>query len=119
KQRYGRVLERLPEISVAGELPASNVTILDRAEIPGVPAKPNKRLILMLGGLLGLFGGLGLALVLEHLDNTLNTVEEGVLVLFFPCLSVVPDVLTLPRGPVNGNSPLVRGLGQGAATPCL
>jgi len=119
KQLYDSVLERFREISVAGELPASNVTILDRAEIPGVPAKPNKRLIIMVGGLLGLFGGLGLALVLEHLDNTLSTVEEVERILLFPCLSVVPDVLSLPRGPANVNASLVRRLVQGEAKLCL
>ena len=34
KQLYDNVLERFREISVAGELPSSNVTIVDRAEIP-------------------------------------------------------------------------------------
>ncbi|MGH7872580.1 MAG: GumC family protein, partial [Candidatus Binatia bacterium] len=43
KQLYDSVQERFREISVAGELPSSNVTIVDRAEIPRVPATPNKR----------------------------------------------------------------------------
>jgi capsular exopolysaccharide synthesis family protein len=119
KQLYDSVLERFREISVAGELPASNVTILDRAEIPTVPAKPNKRLILMLGAFLGLFGGLGLALLLEHLDNTLSTAKEIERVLMLPCLSVVPDVLTLPLGPGNAGSSLVRRIIQGDTKLCL
>ena len=97
KQLYDNVLERFREISVAGELPSSNVTIVDRAEIPRLPAKPNKRLNLMLGAFLGLFGGLGLALVLEHLDNTLNTEKYAERLLWLPCLAVVPDIFTLPQ----------------------
>jgi len=119
KQLYDSVLERFREISVAGELPASNVSIVDRAEIPRVPAKPNKRLNLMLGALLGLFGGLGLALVLEHLDNTLSTLEEAESFLWLPCLALVPDVLTLPRGLAHPQSSLVRRLVQRDATLCM
>ena len=73
KQLYDSVLERFREISVAGELPSSNVTIVDRAEIPRLPAKPNKRLNLMLGAFVGLFGGLGLALLIgtfgQHFEH--------------------------------------------------
>ena len=120
KQLYDSVLERFREISVAGELPSSNVTIVDRAEIPRLPAKPNKRLNLMLGAFVGLFGGLGLALLKERLDNTLNTQEEAERFLWLPCLSVVPDVLTLPAGPANALSPPpVRKLVPSDAKLCL
>src|SRR5437867_435589 len=97
KQLYDSVLGRFKEINVAGEIPASNVSILDRAEIPRQPSKPNKRLNLMLGALLGLMGGLGLALLLEHLDNTLRTPEEVERYLRLPNLVVVPDFLSLPK----------------------
>ena len=119
KQLYDSVLERFREISVAGELPSSNVSIVDRAEIPRVPAKPNKRLNLMLGALLGLFGGLGLALLLEHLDNTMHMPEESERYFGVPCLALVPDVFTLPRGLALPQSSLVRRLVQGEAKLCM
>ena len=119
KQLYDSVLERFREISVAGELPSSNVSIVDRAEIPRLPAKPNKRLTLMLGALVGLFGGWGLALVLEHLDNTMTTAEESERFFALPCLSLVPDVLTLPRGLADVNPSAVRRLVQGDANMCM
>jgi capsular exopolysaccharide synthesis family protein len=112
-------LERYREISVAGELPTSNITIVDRAEIPQLPVKPNKRLNLMLGMFLGLFGGLGLALLMEHLNNTVSTPEEAEQLFGVPCLSVVPDVFTLPRRPANAHSSVVRRLVQGDAKLCL
>jgi capsular exopolysaccharide synthesis family protein len=119
KQLYDSVLERYREISVAGELPTSNITIVDRAEIPQLPVKPNKRLNLMLGMFLGLFGGLGLALLMEHLNNTVSTPEEAEQLFGVPCLSVVPDVFTLPRRPANAHSSVVRRLVQGDAKLCL
>ena len=119
KQLYDSVQERFREISVAGELPASNVSIVDRAEIPRLPAKPKKRLNLMLGALLGLFGGVGLALLLEHLDNSMRTPEESERYFGVPCLALVPDVLTLPRGLAHPQSSLVRRLVQRDATLCM
>jgi polysaccharide biosynthesis transport protein len=97
KQLYDSVLERFKEISVAGEIPSSNITILDRAEIPIKPSKPQKRLDLMLGALLGLMGGLGLALLLEHLNDTLRTPEEVEHYLRLPNLAIVPDFYSLPN----------------------
>src|SRR5437867_8110286 len=108
KQLYDSVLGRFKEINVAGEIPASNVSILDRAEIPTRPSKPQKRLNLMLGALLGLMGGLGLALLLEHLDNTLRTPEEVERYLRLPNLVVVPDFLSLPKTRRNAKPRISR-----------
>jgi polysaccharide biosynthesis transport protein len=108
KQLYDSILGRYKEINLAGEIPASNVSILDRAEIPTRPSKPNKRLNLMLGALLGLMGGLGLALLLEHLNNTLRTPEEVERFLRLPNLVVVPDFLSLPKPRKNGKSRISR-----------
>jgi capsular exopolysaccharide synthesis family protein len=97
KQLYDSVLERFKEISVAGGIPAANVSVLDLAEIPSLPSSPRKKLILMLGALLGLTGGLGLALILENLDNTLRTPDEVERYLGLANLVVVPDVFSLPQ----------------------
>jgi polysaccharide biosynthesis transport protein len=98
KQLYDSVLGRFKEIAVAGEIPSSNVSIVDQAEIPTRPSKPQKRLNLMLGALLGLMGGLGLAFLLEHLDNTLRTPEEVKRLLGLPNLAVVPDLFSVSNG---------------------
>jgi polysaccharide biosynthesis transport protein len=104
KQLYDSVLGRYKEINLAGEIPASNVSILDRAEIPTRPSKPNKRLNLMLGALLGLMGGLGLALLLENLNNTLRTPAEVEHYLRQPNLVLVPDFFSIRKARKNGKS---------------
>lgn len=96
-QLYDSVLERMKEIGVAAEIPASNISILDSAEIPTQPSKPKKRLTLMIGAIMGLMGGLGLALFSEHLDNRLKTPEDVKRSTGLPNLAVVPDFLRLPR----------------------
>jgi succinoglycan biosynthesis transport protein ExoP len=97
KSLYDSVLERFKQINIAAGIPPANVSILDRAEIPQKPSKPNKRLNLMLGALMGLMGGLGLAFILEHLNNTLSTPEEVERYLGLPNLVVVPDFFSLPK----------------------
>jgi succinoglycan biosynthesis transport protein ExoP len=97
KELYDSVLERFKEISVAGGLPTANISILDRAEIPSLPSSPRKKLTLMLSALLGLMGGLGLALILENLDNTLRTPEEVERYLGLSNLVLVPDIFRLPQ----------------------
>jgi capsular exopolysaccharide synthesis family protein len=119
KQLYDNVLERLKEISIAGGIPSANVSILDRAEIPQRPSKPNKRLILLLGALLGVMGGLALALVCEHLNDTLWTSEEVENYLGLPNLVIVPDFLSLTSGPGGWKSLLYNQWSDADAAPSL
>ncbi|HWO43079.1 MAG TPA: polysaccharide biosynthesis tyrosine autokinase [Candidatus Eisenbacteria bacterium] len=94
---YNAVLGRMKEIGVSSEIPTSNVSILDSAEIPLLPSKPNKKMILMLGAVMGLMGGLGLALVSEHLDKTLRTPDDVQRYVGLPSLAIVPDFASLPK----------------------
>lgn len=105
-QLYDSVLERMKEISVAGEIPASNVSILDNAEIPLMPSKPQKRLTLMIAAMIGLMAGLGWAFLAEHFDNTLRTPEEVERYLHLANLVVVPDFFSLPKNPARWKLPL-------------
>jgi succinoglycan biosynthesis transport protein ExoP len=97
RQLYDSTLQRMKEMSVAAELRASNVSIIDKAEVPRQPSSPKVRKNLLLGMFLGLIGGVGLAYLREYLDNTLKTAEEVERYLGLPNLAVVPDFLALSR----------------------
>ena len=75
---------------MAAQLRASNIYVIDKAENPVIPSTPKKKLIFSLAILLGLMGGLGLALFLEHLDDTLRTSGEAERYLSLPTLGLVP-----------------------------
>ena len=91
RQLYNSVLERMKEVGVAAQLRASNIYVIDKAETPIMPSTPKKKLILALAALLGLMGGLGLALLFEHLDDTIKTREDAERYLALPSLGLVPS----------------------------
>jgi succinoglycan biosynthesis transport protein ExoP len=98
RQLYDSVLQRMRETGVAAELRTSNVSVIDQAELPRIPSQPRKKKMLLLSALMGLMGGVGLALFFEYLDNTdhtLKTSEEVERYLRLPNLGVVPDFLSL------------------------
>jgi polysaccharide biosynthesis transport protein len=97
RKLYDAVLERMREIGVTGEIPNANSSILDIAEVPRLPTFPRKKLAVMLAALIGLMGGLALALLFEHFDNTLRTPDEVERYLGLPNLVVVPDYFRLRK----------------------
>jgi capsular exopolysaccharide synthesis family protein len=99
RKLYDAVLERMREIGVTAEIPNSNRSILDVAEVPRWPTAPRKKMALLLAALFGLMGGLGLALLFERLDNTLRTPDEVERYLRLPNLVVVPDYFRLSKLP--------------------
>jgi capsular exopolysaccharide synthesis family protein len=77
---------------VLASLKANNITVQDPAEVPVKPQKPKKRLNMLLSVIVGLFGGVGLALFLDYLDDTVKTVEDVQRLVMWPFLGNVPDI---------------------------
>jgi succinoglycan biosynthesis transport protein ExoP len=76
RQIFDSLMQRTKETGISGELKTSNIRVIDAAETPRRPARPNARNNL----LIALFGGTTLALVLtfffEYLDDRIKTPEE-------------------------------------------
>ena len=104
KQLYEGLLQRLKEAGVSAGLKASNIRVVDAAEPPKKPAKPNLLLNLSLAVVLGLGLGIGAAFLQEHLDNSLKTSEDVERFLGLPALALIPSVESLNghRGGVYG-----------------
>lgn len=90
RELYEGLLQRYREIGIAGGVGTNNVSIVDPAEIPGDPFKPNLQLNLILALVLGLFGGVGLALLLDYLDDSLKSPEDVERALGVPVVGVIP-----------------------------
>lgn len=73
---YEALVKRLKEIDLSGNLSFSNISITNRAEIPGKPVKPNIMLNIILAVMVGLVGGIGLAFFVDYLDITIKSPDD-------------------------------------------
>ena len=87
---YDALLQRYKEIGVAGGIGTAPVSIVDRAEAPGAPFKPNLPANLLFGLGLGLLAGIGTAVGLEFVNDTIKTREDVRAKLQLACLGAVP-----------------------------
>ena len=76
KQMLQSLLSRSKETGLESELKSSNIRIVERAEVPGGPIVPRRGRNYQIGLVVGLALGIGLALLFEHMDNTLKTPED-------------------------------------------
>lgn len=90
EQLYQALLARMKEASVASTMVSSNVAVITPAEFPFKPYRPQVALNLIVGSLIGLIGGIGLAFLVEHLDDSIKTVEELERVCSISSLGMVP-----------------------------
>lgn len=73
---YNTLLQRLKETEVSSAIKASSIQVVDYAQIPFLPFKPNVTLNLLFACIIGLGGGIFLAFFMEFYDNTIKTPEE-------------------------------------------
>ena len=90
RQIFESLMQRTKETGISGELKTSNIRVVDAAETPRGPVRPNTRNNL----LLALFGGatlaVGLAFFFEYLDNRIKSPDEIKQHLGLPFLGMVP-----------------------------
>jgi len=89
---YDALLQRFKEVGVAGGVGANVVSVVDRAQIPGGPFKPNLPLNIMIGLAVGLLLGLGTAFSIEWIDDTIKTPDDVGTKLGLASLGVIPGV---------------------------
>src|SRR5712692_3415109 len=95
KQLYDGLLQKLKEAGIAAGLRSSNIRVVDPALEPSAPSRPQKTRSIFLAVLVGLVGGVGLALLREYLDNTVKTPEDVEFLSRLPSLAVVPTLASL------------------------
>ena len=76
-------------------MPRVAVSVKQKAEPPSLPARPRVGLNLMLGALVGLVMGVGLAFFIEYLDTSVKTMEDVENLLGVPVLAIIPKGIRL------------------------
>ena len=104
KELYRGLLQRMKEAGVSAGITASNIQVVDQAERPTKPFKPNKELNLLLASVVGLFLGVGLAFFLEHLDDTVKTPEDLEGLIQLPSFGIVPEAAHERRKLLDSNN---------------
>jgi len=102
RQVYQSLFLRSTEIEVASGATDSNIAIVDKATLPYAPQKPNVKLNLALGAVLGMFMGIVAAFLLEFLDDRVKSSDELKRILGLPLLGLTPAA--------KGKDPIVHSL---------
>ncbi len=87
---YESMLQKLKEASIASALRASNIRVVDRAEVPLAPYKPDVPHTTLMGMLGGLCVGIAFAVYREKADRTIQDPGDTEYYLGIPELGVIP-----------------------------
>ncbi len=98
---YEGLLGKLKEAGVTAGLRSNNFRIVDAARAPGAPVEPNIPRNLAFALVLGITTGVGLAFLLENMDNTVRTTEQAQIISALPSLGMIP---LGSKSSHNGNS---------------
>jgi capsular exopolysaccharide synthesis family protein len=97
QQLHDSLLKQQLETSVNAQLAPTNVRVVERAEVPARPSRPNVPLNLALGLIGGLVVAGGAAFASEYFDSSVKSTEEAEEVLHLPALATIPNFTTARR----------------------
>ena len=87
---YQSLLQRAKEIESVAGVSSSNIQIVNKADLPLLPIKPNVKLNLLLALFIGLLGGIGAAFLAEYFADTVTSPNEISDRFQIPLLGTIP-----------------------------
>jgi capsular exopolysaccharide synthesis family protein len=117
RQLYEGLLQRYRELNAAAGISASNISIIDNADVPSFPSSPSLIRNLAVGLLLGFMSAFGLVFIREKLDDRIRVPEDVEAKIHLPLLGVIPkesednlaDQLRDPKSPLSEAYSSLRG----------
>ena len=112
---YDGLLQQYKDMGIAGATGVNNVAVVDRAQTPGAPYKPDLKKNLLMWFVFGLFAAGAAVAGLEILDDTFKSPEEIEDQLGLAVLGLIPKVKedifeSLRNSPVSAISESYRSL---------
>jgi len=106
-QMYEYVTKQLQEVRVKEKSELGYATEVAGATVPGVPVRPRPRRNLFLGLILGLLGGVGLALIRDQMDNRIYKPDQ-IREMGYHEIGVVPNLTPLIEDQLGGQATVER-----------
>jgi polysaccharide biosynthesis transport protein len=89
---YDALEYKLKEAGISETLKSTMIRIIDGARQPAIPVEPKVLVVMSVGLFLGLFTGVGLALAIDSLDDTIRASMDVEDVTRLPVLAAVPHI---------------------------
>lgn len=89
--------QRRRQLEVLGALQTGNAELVQPATAPDSPSSPQTQRNVVLGFLLGLFLGIGLALLREQLDRRVRDIDDVEELFGLPVLGTIPQSRVIPE----------------------
>lgn len=108
RQLYDELLQRFKQLNAAAGVSASNISIIDQAQVPVEPSSPNLLFNLGTGLLLGCFIAGGAVFLKTELDDSIRVPEDVTQKLDLPLLGVIPinQAGTIEQGLADPKTPV-------------
>lgn len=108
---YKMLLQKYEETRIQEAMNVGNVRIVEEATLPEKPIRPKKLQNMLVAIVVGLMAGVGAAMFLEYLDDSIQTVEDAEEAVQLTTLGIIPwlrakdaaQLITLhdPRSPAS------------------
>jgi capsular exopolysaccharide synthesis family protein len=106
QQYYNTLLQRQRELQITSNDRPNNVSVATYSRVPRAPVGPQRVRNVMIALLLSLGAGIGLAFLLDYLDDSVKTVDDVDRYIHVPALALIPAIRN-ERPRLKGKGPAV------------
>ncbi len=92
KALYTEFLQKTNQAYLEVAQQQSNIRVIAPARVPSLPVSPNRPRTILMGLMVSLFGGMGLAWALERFNDSIRSVDDVMRLTQLPALAVIPSI---------------------------